>query len=92
MFECQYNEEMQREVQRLEAKARAMALGHPEWNNACARCGCELKTAEITTCADCAKAACHSHDCPKGLAGCEPPETEAAATSIPNLPDKARQG
>lgn len=55
MFECQYNEEMQREVQRLEAKRRATAAGHPEWDNACARCGCELKTTGIVTCADCDK-------------------------------------
>lgn len=57
MFECQYNEEMQREVERLEAKSRAVKAGHPEWINACACCGCELKTAGITTCADCARAA-----------------------------------
>ncbi|WP_198013111.1 hypothetical protein [Citrifermentans bremense] len=43
MFENQYNEEMEAEVRRLEAKKRAADAGHPEWDNACARCGCELK-------------------------------------------------
>ena len=43
MFENQYNDEMEAEVQRLEAWNRARAAGHPEWENACAVCGCELK-------------------------------------------------
>ena len=43
MFEQQYNEEMEAEVNRLEGKQRAAAAGHPEWENACAGCGCELK-------------------------------------------------
>lgn len=55
MFESQYNEEMQREVQRLEAKRRATIVGHPEWDNACERCGCRLEITEIATCADCDK-------------------------------------
>jgi hypothetical protein len=42
MFETHYNEEMEREVQRLEAKKRAVDAGHPEWDNACIICGCEL--------------------------------------------------
>ena len=42
MFEVQYNDEMEAEVRRLEAKQRAVAAGHPEWDNACAACGCEL--------------------------------------------------
>lgn len=43
MFENQYNEEMEAEVRRLEAKQRAIAAGHPEWDNACAGCGCRLE-------------------------------------------------
>ena len=42
MFESQYNDEMEAEVRRLEEKNRAMTAGHPDWNNACAVCGCEL--------------------------------------------------
>lgn len=42
MFENQYNEEMEAEVRRLEAKKRAADAGHPEWDNACAICGCQL--------------------------------------------------
>jgi hypothetical protein len=54
MFESQYNDEMAAEVRRLEAKARALAAGHPEWDNACAVCGCELAS-RIDRCADCLK-------------------------------------
>lgn len=53
MFESQYNDEMEAEVQRLEAKARAVAAGHPEWVNACAVCGSELKTGIISKCERC---------------------------------------
>ncbi len=53
MFEVQYNEEMEAEVRRLEAKQRATAAGHPEWVNACAECGGELATPEETHCAAC---------------------------------------
>jgi hypothetical protein len=42
MFEAQYNDEMAAEVRRLEGKRRAVAAGHPEWDNACTVCGCEL--------------------------------------------------
>ncbi|GAB7025094.1 hypothetical protein [Geotalea toluenoxydans] len=42
MFENQYNEEMEAEVRRLEGKKRAAEAGHPEWDNACAGCGCRL--------------------------------------------------
>ncbi len=42
MFETQYNEEMEAEVRRLEAKKRAADAGHPEWDNACAVCGRQL--------------------------------------------------
>ncbi len=42
MFEVQYNEEMAAEIVRLEGKKRALAAGHPEWDNACAACGSEL--------------------------------------------------
>ncbi len=53
MFEVQYNDEMEAEVRRLEAKQRATAAGHPEWLNACAGCGCELVTLEFAHCASC---------------------------------------
>lgn len=53
MFESQYNDEMEAEVQRLEAKGRAAAAGHPEWVNACAACGCELKSRIISKCERC---------------------------------------
>ena len=53
MFECQYNEEMEAEVKRLEAQARAVAAGHPEWVNACAGCGAELKTVDACRCGIC---------------------------------------
>lgn len=53
MFECQYNEEMEAEVRRLEAKRRVIAAGRPEWVNACAGCGCELGTVEEEKCHCC---------------------------------------
>ena len=53
MFESQYNDEMALEVQRLEAKNRAIAVGHPEWANACSACGCELKLPGISKCERC---------------------------------------
>ena len=53
MFECQYNEEMEAEVKRLEAQARAVAAGHPEWLNACAVCGVELQTVGVSRCENC---------------------------------------
>ena len=56
MFENQYNDEMEAEVRRLEAKGRALAAGHPEWDNACAVCGCELKATAISKCARCSMA------------------------------------
>lgn len=55
MFECQYNEEMEAEVKRLEAQARAAAAGHPEWLNACAVCGAELQTVDFSCCGSCSK-------------------------------------
>jgi len=45
VFEQQYDDEMAAEIRRLEGKARAAASGHPEWQNACAGCGCELSVA-----------------------------------------------
>jgi predicted amidophosphoribosyltransferase len=42
VFEQQYDDEMAAEIRRLEAKARAAAAGHPEWQNACPGCGSEL--------------------------------------------------
>ena len=53
MFESQYNDEMEAEVKRQEAKNRAVAAGHPEWVNACAGCGCELTGIEEVRCAGC---------------------------------------
>jgi len=53
MFECQYNDEMEAEVNRLEAQARAITVGHPEWLNACASCGCELATVDVSLCERC---------------------------------------
>ena len=53
MFESQYNEEMEAEVRRLEAQRRAVAAGHPEWTNACAACGCELKSTDVELCVRC---------------------------------------
>ncbi len=53
MFESHYNDEMEAEVRRLEARQRAIAACHPEWVNACAGCGCELKTVDIDRCEQC---------------------------------------
>lgn len=53
MFEVQYNEEMEAEIQRLEARNRATAAGHPEWSNACALCGCELADVSVDRCCHC---------------------------------------
>ena len=53
MFEVQYNEEMAAEVKRLEARQRAETAGHPEWDNACARCGCQLQGTAVATCESC---------------------------------------
>lgn len=50
MFELEYNEEMEREVLRLEALKRATDAGHPEWLNACAVCGCSLTPIDIRRC------------------------------------------
>jgi hypothetical protein len=54
MFEVQYNDEMEAEIKRLEAMKRAIAAGHPEWDNACGICGCELKGISINKCGQCA--------------------------------------
>lgn len=53
MFESQYNDEMEAEVKRLEARMRAVNAGHPEWLNACAVCGCELTDCEQSRCKSC---------------------------------------
>ena len=53
MFEVQYNDEMEAEVKRLEAHNRAVAAGHPEWMNACAVCGCEVKKVDVVRCERC---------------------------------------
>lgn len=53
MFESQYNDEMEIEIKRLEAKNRAIAAGHPEWDNACAVCGCELALVSADRCSGC---------------------------------------
>jgi hypothetical protein len=56
MFEVQYNDEMEAEIRRLEARNRAIAAGHPEWDNACAVCGCELTESSGDTCGQCRQA------------------------------------
>lgn len=53
MFESQYNDEMEAEVNRLEAQQRATKAGHPEWVNACAACGCELSNPDTNRCKQC---------------------------------------
>jgi hypothetical protein len=53
MFEQQYNDEMEAEVKRLEAKARSAAAGKPDWDNACAGCGCQIAGVETDTCDRC---------------------------------------
>lgn len=55
MFECQYNDEMEAEVKRLEAQARTVAVGHPEWLNACAVCGVKLDAVDVSCCGGCSK-------------------------------------
>jgi hypothetical protein len=55
MFECQYNDEMEAEVKRLEAHARAVAAGHPQWLNACAVCGVKLDAVDVSCCGGCSK-------------------------------------
>ncbi len=55
MFEVPYTAEMEAEVKRLEAHRRAVAAGHPEWVNACAACGCELKGVDAERCKGCGK-------------------------------------
>lgn len=55
MFESHYNEEMEAEVRRIEARQRAVAAGHPEWVNACAVCGCELAAMDVARCDRCGK-------------------------------------
>lgn len=53
MFDGQYNDEMEAEIRRLEAKNRATAAGHPEWVNACAVCACELTSVSVDRCSRC---------------------------------------
>lgn len=53
MFESQYNEEMEQEVLRLEARKRAKDAGHPEWLNACVICGCQLASINSNQCKQC---------------------------------------
>lgn len=53
MFDNQYNDEMAAEVLRLEAKKRAADAGRPDWENACAGCGCRLHSTGITNCEGC---------------------------------------
>ncbi|ACD96552.1 hypothetical protein [Trichlorobacter lovleyi] len=54
MFETQYNEEMEAEVRRLDAKQRAISAGHPEWDNACKICYCRLEGTNDAVCVKCA--------------------------------------
>ena len=53
MFDNQYNDEMEAEVRRIEAKQRAVVAGHPDWINACAGCGCRLLSAVDARCPGC---------------------------------------
>ena len=53
MFEAQYNDEMEAEVLRLEARKRADDAGHPEWLNACRWCSCELFRTDSDRCKGC---------------------------------------
>jgi hypothetical protein len=53
MFETHYNDEMAAEVKKLEAKARATVAGHPDWQNACAFCSCELTIINSNCCELC---------------------------------------
>jgi len=53
VFEDQYNDEMAAEVQRLEARQRALQAGHPEWDNACRGCGCRLAGVVDSVCDRC---------------------------------------
>lgn len=53
MFESQYNDEMEREVLRLEALKRATDAGHPEWLNACVVCGCQIFDIDSIRCERC---------------------------------------
>lgn len=53
MFESQYNDEMEAEVKRLEAKKRATDAGHAEWENACAVCGCRIAGTTTQRCQAC---------------------------------------
>ena len=55
MFESQYNEEMAAEVPRPEARQRAILAGHPEWENTCRKCGCELQSIASVLCLPCAE-------------------------------------
>jgi len=41
------------EEQRITAHIRASLVGHPEWENACISCGCEIKLSQDTTCQKC---------------------------------------
>ena len=53
MFETQYNDEMEAEVRRLDAKQRAILAGHPDWDNACSKCGCKLQCISDDSCENC---------------------------------------
>ncbi len=53
MSESQHNDEMIVEVPQAEARRRAETAGHPEWENACARCGCRLEGITADTCLGC---------------------------------------
>lgn len=41
------------EEQRIKGKVVATVVGHPEWENVCVSCGCEIKISDGKTCQRC---------------------------------------
>jgi hypothetical protein len=87
MFEAQYNDEMESEVKRLEARQRAIAAGHPEWANACAACGVELKSADVERCVRCGPG---RYDKVRGSGSTETDEAPPASP-FPGVPGRAKE-
>jgi len=53
MFETQYNEEMEAEARKLDAKQRSINAGHPEWDNACKVCNSRILNLKDDICEIC---------------------------------------